>query len=845
MKPNPKTPNEHPGGEVLNLPLLLPDEYAKATDIRLRLLEQGYRPLPTAEKVAFQKGWPTMPVTPDIVRSWPMMAPGLKPAVTTAIQLEGTMLAIDVDVSDQEVADEVEDLLYDELGQERFKDAPYRHSQGAKFMILLRTDEPYKMWKTSKYLDADGQDHMVEAYGGGSTRYFSCFSVHTFGGTIPGDGPGKARYEVLKKYVWADGPTPLDTRPEDLPLVTVEEVDRLLMRIGDRFEELERAGHHGWQRVKSTRQGAFEGGVAYDLTEEMTFETKSGVLTYYEALAYAMDERDARCSSSFLDGESRNTGKCRMAVVGSVADDDLALSVFDHETWVMHYPATWAPRSTEERQELATSLGRRLRELDLSDYEEEEPVSDEFRAEVEHLMDNYVFCEKSNAYHRFGGDPFSRILGAAIKQTYDLRLEYRHKAGNGQTYDKVTTAGAVFMAQEGKMKAWFPEYDPRQEPGTLFFSDFTGHVVMNAWNGLPDLGEADPHWVDLIENRFLPHLIPSDRERDFVLDWLATKYARPWERMSAILFLAENVSGTGRGTLFEILDGVFGTNAQLLSEHQLFNDQFNAWAVSNVLILCNELGKSSRWQSKEETYGRLKELVDPTNTQVSVRHMGVASAKALTFTSFIMATNRGDGLRLDYEDRRTAVITNGGKLTGAEAWADELMDEKRDHGVKKLAAAMAAILRDRDIKTAASELATPPKFSGWHTMIEKASGSIDRVLREIGETYQGRATIWTKKAFKDLVWDQAKDELPRGANKTTVMQEIEKLVGEKAEQLGLYLLKAKVKVGIGTIEIVTNLGGAENLPSAVEDREAILVEGGALTKMHALAAALGGRGETS
>ena len=174
----------------------------------------------------------------------------------------------------------------------------------------------------------------------------------------------------------------------------------------------------------------------------------------------------------------------------------------------------------------------------------------------------------------------------------------------------------------------------------------------------------DERWVDLIENDFLLHLIPGERERDFVLDWLATKYRSPWERMSAILFLAENTSGTGRGTLFEILDGFFGTNAQLLSEHQLFNDQFNAWMASNVLIFCNELGQSSHWDRKEETYGKVKEVIDPTNTQVSVRHMHHASTKAQTFTSFMLATNRGDGLRLDYEDRRICLRRLRSSLAG-------------------------------------------------------------------------------------------------------------------------------------------------------------------------------------
>ncbi len=821
MKPNLKTP-------PLHLPLHLPTAHKEATKLRLAYHANGYRVLPTAEKVAFQKGWPTMNVDEKAIRSWPMtiVREGTLPAVTTAIQLIGTMLAIDVDVQDDDVSRQIEDLVIGVLDPEM--KMPMRTSGSAKFMVMCQTDKPFAMWKTPKYIDGDGNDHMVEVYGGASTRYFSCAGPHTLGDLVGG------RYEVQKAYEWVKGPTPLDTRPEDLPLITQERLNIFLMQAADVL------ANQGWEKIQGTTSGHAEGGVVYDLTEDMTFETKDGPMSYWEAVSYAVCERDARCSSSFHDGTSKNTAKCRMRVLGS--DDDLSLSVFNHEEWRTHLPASHAPKTAEERMEAGAALGAKLRELDLSEYEQEEPVSHEFRETVEMLMRQYVFCEKSNAYHSFGGDPFSRILGAAIKQTYNMRLHYRKIAGNGQTYDKVTTAGEVFMAQEEKMKAWFPEYDPRKEPGTLFFSDFTGKVVMNAWNGFPDLGEADPHWVDLIEHDFLPHLMPDPNERDFVLDWLATKWARPWERMSAILFLAEIVSGTGRGTLFEILDGVFGTNAQLLTEHQLFNDQFNAWSVSNVLIMCNELGKSSRWENKEETYGRMKELIDPTNTQTSVRHMGVASAKAQTFTSFIMATNRGDGVRLDYEDRRIAVIRNGEKLTRAGTWADEMMGEKRSNGVRKnLAPAMAAILRDREIKSPASVLDTPPKFAGWYSMVEKASGAIDRVLREIGEEHFGKEVIWTKKAFKHLVWEKAKGEVPKSATVTTVQREIEQLVGEKAEQLGLHFMKAKVKPGLGQIEIVTTFAGTEKLPPAVEDRETLLIEGGASM----LAAALRKRGETA
>lgn len=342
MKTNPKTPN--PALRMMRVP----DELEKQTAIRLQLHRLGYRPLPTAEKVAFLPGWPSLKIDEKVIASWPMMAPpGNRPAVTTAVQLTGCMLAIDVDVNDAEVAGEIDGLLGDVLGAS-YEQAPVRDSGGAKFMVLLRTATPFKQWKTPKYLDADGQDHMIEVYGGAATRYFSCFGPHTLGGVEDG------LVEVLKEYAWDDGPTPLDTRPEDLALITEEQLNLFLLKATDLMGEVE-----GWEEMKSTTRGHYEGGVAYDLHEDMTFRVKGDLeLTYAEALAYAMDEHDARCSSSFLGDSSGNTSKCRMHVVGSVAEDNIGLAVFDHEAWVHHYPESWAPRSAAERQEQAEEVAQ-------------------------------------------------------------------------------------------------------------------------------------------------------------------------------------------------------------------------------------------------------------------------------------------------------------------------------------------------------------------------------------------------------------------------------------------------------------------------------------------------------
>jgi hypothetical protein len=56
---------------------------------------------------------------------------------------------------------------------------------------------------------------------------------------------------------------------------------------------------------------------------------------------------------------------------------------------------------------------------------------------------------------------------------------------------------------------------------------------------------------------FFARLIPDDAEREWLWNYFAHKARKPWVPMVAVIMVAEKF-GTGRGTLFEILERVFG-----------------------------------------------------------------------------------------------------------------------------------------------------------------------------------------------------------------------------------------------------------------------------------------------
>jgi hypothetical protein len=767
--------------ELLNLR----EAHAEQTDIRHRLLKNGYRPLPTAEKVAFLKAWPSIPVTDRVIDGWPMMISRYGenetlrsvPAVTTAIQLQGTMLAIDVDVQDQAAVIAIEDLML-ELFPDVYDAAPYRTSGGTKFMLLARTPEPYAMWRTAKYVDPDGRDHMVEVYGGAVTRYFSCWGPHTLGGIVDG------KYEVIKSYEWLGGDNPLTMAPDELPELSVDLLHEFMQRVADLL-----AAQPGWERVKGSTEGASSAGTVYDLTEDMVFHTAEGDLDYWDAVAYAMVTRDARCSASFLDGTSGNVTRCRMSAIGDT--ETPALQVFDNESWEMHMPASWSPRSPEERAERVGALGDRIAALmpqsvdkALLEASEAGAETDAFEARLDELREELAFNYVTGQFHFLRrGLIWSGISKSTLKddlRQYDLTWEGPR---GGQRRFSIVDAWSSYP---DKNRIAGVRFDPRTEERIYTGDD--GELYGNGFFGLPAIAPTSAHTRGIVK-QFLEHLIPDDAERSWFWQWLATKYQKPWERNCAVLFIAPGVQGAGRGTLFAILDRVFGRYTSIVSESDLLGARFNGFMENSLILFSNELGGLG-WAERKQGYETLKDRVDPSHSDVTIERKGIDSYRTRTFTSFMLASNNPAGLVLDAEDRRFAIITNGTKLEG------ELLDAILDVGYDELAAAFAEMLEGSELYTTVSDA---PQFAGREHMLSANDTDIDDAIRAVVEKSEpGRA--WVRSDFEKLV----KLEIT-GSTSTHVKglrQTVTDLVGKRGERLGANRIEERVNIPGTKVSVV-------------------------------------------
>jgi len=136
--------------------------------------------------------------------------------------------AIDVDVTDAVLADEISFLAREHLGP-----APCRFGNRPKRLLLYKTDVPFsKMRRT--YSRDDGEKHAVEILAKG--QQFVCLGTH------PKTG---------RPYEWEDGSPALETAHGDLTPITREQVEAFLAAT----DELMRAHGLDTEQGQSTNPG--------------------------------------------------------------------------------------------------------------------------------------------------------------------------------------------------------------------------------------------------------------------------------------------------------------------------------------------------------------------------------------------------------------------------------------------------------------------------------------------------------------------------------------------------------------------------------------------------------------
>jgi hypothetical protein len=172
---------------------------------------------------------------------------------------------------------------------------------------------------------------------------------------------------------------------------------------------------------------------------------------------------------------------------------------------------------------------------------------------------------------------------------------------------------------------------------------------------------------------FFARLVPDKTEREWFWNYLAHKARKPWVPMVAVIMVAE-ASGSGRGTLFEILRLLFGktyvtpcTFGALTgkSAGARFNNRFANALIATINEADDEDGHLQT--HRRLTYEALKNAIEPSPTAPRVyERKGHDAYEQESAMSVLIATNHRDLVKLPRTDRRFGVLTCGDEMTTAE-----------------------------------------------------------------------------------------------------------------------------------------------------------------------------------
>ncbi len=722
---------------------------AKQTLIRLALLENGYTPLPNKDKRCFFTGWSTVQPTVEQIRDWGRQLGSMG----TGVRIENGLCAIDIDIDDAEIVGRIWDRAL--LVAPTLRECLLRFGSGAKELWLCRVDEQFGYIHSTAHCKPDEdpagenvKSYKMEAFGGLIERQFGFYGAHT----LKDDESG---FEI--EYVWDNDEGPVEVPMSALPVVSKAAV-MAIQEIAT--QELERAE---WPMVRGSRGGESTQSVVYDLNDEMWFACLDGHTRDLAGLHdYAESARNPRCSASFIEGKTAiNRTRCLVSI-----NHNGLVGVMDMNTYVMHHAASAANKMlpiTEKANKLGALMRAALPSINFGvdfngEYIDAPP---DFQDTLNDLIENWAWC----------GSRSVQCLPIHKAEAYGMTLSNLRLTFAANAYEKEGPRGGVVKVNP--VDAWVKSSQRIDVEGYRFMPDkppgvyhHTGIRAINSYRApihapLPDAAAQAEYRA--LWGEFMEHLLPNRDEREWFQDWLAHKAQNPAVPGVAVLMCAQHF-GTGRGTLFDILKGVFGPDyvanvpsANLTGQGQ--QGQYTDW-LANVLINTTdevlsegEDGASMTW-SRKKAYERLKERVDPRPRAFNVVRKTLPNYQDYTYASQLWATNHVNALPLPAGERRISVLTNGLATLAEMTDLKRRIDAVRKPSLDPLfISTLADMLANRDI--GGFDAYEAPNFAGKELMTAANLGDleflVDGVLEEM-------PVDW---AFCDTVLDRIEMTLTR------------------------------------------------------------------------------------
>ena len=172
--------------------------------------------------------------------------------------------------------------------------------------------------------------------------------------------------------------------------------------------------------------------------------------------------------------------------------------------------------------------------------------------------------------------------------------------------------------------------------------------VLNTYKDLrlePDKGVDVTPWVEHVE-----WVVPDERDRERLLDWLAWAYQYPGKKITWAPILYSASHGVGKTTIFNVLAQCIGEKHVSEPTQAELEDKFNDWVFGKRLVKIEELMSGDKYHVAE----KLKPVV--SNPTISVRKMHQTGFTVRNFANVCASTNHMQALPIEKGDRRYMLI---------------------------------------------------------------------------------------------------------------------------------------------------------------------------------------------
>lgn len=599
---------------------------ARATDTRLRLFKNGYTPLPANGKAVLIEGWSTMQVDAETIRKW---EGSQSKATNTGVRTGHGLVAVDIDILDDAVADELQELLERELvdGQDL---PPVRFGLRPKRLATFRIKGPdFPTFKSRPHIDSEGRPARIEILALGSQ--FIADGIH------PDTG---------KPYEWVDGVGPDNVKFADLPTITEARLRAFIQDAECRFAELD------WQIAKSAKRE----GEPLDL--ELAFEQIRTRASYHEpavaiAAHYASKGIESKEATRRLKAVFHDVPKSERDDRWHREYQDIDRSV---RTAYRKFEANAAPEPPS-RKILMELLGPPLE------------IKDPIRA-----------MNKRHAIVCVGGKTVVMTEGPdgiSFGTEGDLRLRYKNRPWtNKRKVEIAEIAGGPHPAKMTIADAWLASPKRRDYPnGVVFRPDSeTPTGTYNLWQGW----KAEPDSTASCD-RFLKHLLEvicngDAAQYDWLVGWLAHMVQRPGEKpRSAIVLRGEK--GAGKDMVGEYVSKLMQASAYFnTSDQNTVWGQFNG-AIANKLLLHLE---EAFFSGDHGADSRIKNLITAPTQTINEKHAPVYTVDS--FHRLFITSNELRVVNSTAGERRYFISEVSGHRNNDKAYFEALVAEMNGSG---------------------------------------------------------------------------------------------------------------------------------------------------------------------